>query len=361
MDLGPSGWCRTAGRRLAVGVLALQLAVGCTAATPPAPPEAAAPPPRAAGVPRYLEGQPLTGPTGLRLLMASDPPRLVDVDRNTSLPVSGVAGQAPFSVAELGAGAIIIGDRQVFVLGRGSARARPLGRGGTAVTSLDGRGVWLLEQGRRCRLREVGLDGRARRPPRKVPCTTGLSAETSLGVLIWTEDGGEAALLDPGSGRIVARYPEVLGVAGDLVLWSERDDGPLTLTNRRTGASQPVPRPTPHGQAGLGQASPDGRLLAIEFGDTSWSRVQGQVSDIWLLDLQARSWRRLPGMPLITGLKFMSMAWTGDGRLVLAGDFERFGEAMATWRPGQEQLAVKRLTLPDYAGSDSFVPLPAST
>jgi hypothetical protein len=57
----------------------------------------------------------------------------------------------------------------------------------------------------------------------------------------------------------------------------------------------------------------------------------------------------------------MSMAWTGDGRLVLAGDFERFGEAMATWRPGQEQLAVKRLALPDYAGSDSFVPLPTST
>jgi hypothetical protein len=129
MDLGPSGLCRTAGHRLAVGVLApvlaLLLAVGCTSATPPGPPEAAAPPP-AAGVPRYLQGQPLTGPTGLRLLMASDPPRLVDVDRNTSLPVSGVAGQAPFSVAELGAGAIIVGDRQVFVLGRGSARARPL-------------------------------------------------------------------------------------------------------------------------------------------------------------------------------------------------------------------------------------------
>ena len=162
MDLGPSGWWRTAGHRLAVGVLALLLAVGCTAAPPPAPPEAAAPPPPAAGVPRYLHGQPLTGQTGLRLLMASDPPRLVDVDRGTSLPVSGVAGQAPFSVAELGAGAIILADRQVFGLGPGSARARPLGRGGTAVTSLDGRGVWLLEQGRRCRLREVGLDGRAR-------------------------------------------------------------------------------------------------------------------------------------------------------------------------------------------------------
>jgi len=68
-------------------------------------------------------------------------------------------------------------------------------------------------------------------------------------------------------------------------------------------------------------------------------------------------------MPLITAVKFMSMAWTGDGdgRLVLAGDFERFGEALAVWRPGQDRLAVKRLDLPDHAGSDSFVAWPAAT
>ncbi|HSO55021.1 MAG TPA: hypothetical protein VL330_20310, partial [Actinomycetes bacterium] len=85
----------------------------------------------------------------------------------------------------------------------------------------------------------------------------------------------------------------------------ERNAGLLTLTDRRTGARHPVARPTPHGRAGLGLASP-------------------------------------------------------DGRLVLAGDFERFGEALAVWRPGQDQLAVKRLALPDYAGSDSFVPWPAT-
>jgi hypothetical protein len=195
-----------------------------------------------------------------------------------------------------------------------------------------------------------------------VPCTIGLLGDTSLGLLAWTEDGeGATALLDPGSGRVVARYPQVYGVVGDLVLWGERDAGTFTLSDRRTGASHRLPRPTPHGQPDLGLASPDGRLLAVEFADPSWSQVQGQVSDIWLLHLRSRRWRRLPGMPLITGLKFMSMAWTGDGRLVLAGDFERFGKAVATWRPGQDQLAVKRLALPAYAGSDSFVPWPASS
>jgi hypothetical protein len=120
-----------------------------------------------------------------------------------------------------------------------------------------------------------------------------------------------------------------------------------------------VRRPTLDGRAGLGQAGPDGRLLAVEFVDPSWTRVEGQVSDIWLLDLRTRRWRRLPGMPLITAVKFMGMAWTGDGRLVLAGDFDRFGNGLAIWRPGQDQLALRRLALPAYAGSDTFVPWPA--
>ena len=64
-------------------------------------------------------------------------------------------------------------------------------------------------------------------------------------------------------------------------------------------------------------------------------------------------------MPLITGVKFMSMAWAADGRLLLAGTFDQFGKAVAIWRPGQDHLAVKRLPLLGSAGSDSFVPWPA--
>jgi hypothetical protein len=358
---------RRPAHRVAAAVAVLLAASGCTTSTPgaagdrTAPPVTAAAPPAA---PQYLEGRPLAGPTGLRLLVASDPPRLVDVDRGTSRRIGGLpAGQGPFSVSPLGDGAIVAADQRVFVLDRRSGKATPVGRGTYAAASRDGRGVWLLEQGRRCRLREVALDGRDRRPSRRVSCTTGVLAQTPLGLLVWGGpggDGGQVALLDPGTGRVEARYPEVHGVVGDLILWGghERHAGPFTLTDRRTGARDPVRRPTPHGQAGLGQASPDGRLLAVEFADVSWSQVNGQVSDIWLLDLRTRRWRRLPGMPLITAVKSMSMAWTGDGRLVLAGDFDRFGKALAMWRPGQDHLAVTRLALPAYAGSDTFVPWP---
>jgi hypothetical protein len=376
VDLGLPGAARRAARRLAAGGIALLLAAGCTAAGPdqptaPSPAPGPAPgataataPPPGPAAPHYLQGRPLAGPTGLRLLVASDPPRLVDVDRGTSRPVDGLpTGEGPFSVAAVGEDAIVAADRQVFVLDRWSPRARPVGAG-DALASLDGRGIWLLERGRRCTLREVGLDSLARRPPRRVPCTIGLLAETRAGLLAWTEPsaaGEQAALLDRGTGRVVARYPEVHGVVGSRVLWGgpERHAGPFTLTDRHTGTSRPVPRPTPYGEAGFGVPSPDGRLLAVEFADLSWSRVKGQVSDIWLLDLRTRRWRRLPGMPLITGVKFMSMAWTADRRLLLAGDFDQFGKALAVWRPGQDHLAVKRLPLPDPAGSDSFVPWPA--
>jgi hypothetical protein len=75
-----------------------------------------------------------------------------------------------------------------------------------------------------------------------------------------------AGALDPGTGRVVARYPEVHGVAGGQVLWGgpERHAGPFILTDLRTGTSREVARPNPYGEAGLGLPSPDGRLLAVK-------------------------------------------------------------------------------------------------
>ena len=246
----------TRSSRLAVIAAALLVVAGCTASRPaePAADAVAAPPPAPADAPRHLQGVPLAGPTGLRLLVASDPPRLLDVDRGTSRPVGGIpAGQGPFSVFEVGRSAVVAGDRQVFVLRRGASRAIPVGRGSNAVGSLDGRGVWLLEHGRRCTLREVGLDGRARRPARRVPCTIGLLADTPLGLLAWTESaaGGEQdALLDPGTGRVVARYPEVHGVVGDLVLWGDhererRPADPDRPAHRRPPPGGPPDSPRP--------------------------------------------------------------------------------------------------------------------
>jgi hypothetical protein len=372
---------RAGARSRLVGVALLVAVAGCTAERPDPRTGAAAPPkagaPASTAMPiaaRLLAGVPLTGPTGLELLVSGNPPRLLDVDAGTSRTVAGVPGgrDRVSWVLPVGRDAVLVSqavpaDGEVFWLRRDAATATPVGRAADVVASSDGRGLWLWDQrdGRRCRLREVELDGRQRRPVRRVDCDTQPVAETDLGLLVRAEgprpDEPLTALVAPDDGRRLASYPVVHGVAGDLVLWGgeELDQGPFTLTDRRTGVGQRIPRPSRVGEVAGGLLSPKGRLLAVEFGDPAWDGGPTQLMDVWLLDLRTRRWGQLPGMPVLVALKFTSMAWTGDGRLLLLGRFDGVGDALAVWRPGQDRLAVRRLRLPaDRAGSDSFVPRP---
>jgi hypothetical protein len=78
---------------------------------------------------------------------------------------------------------------------------------------------------------------------------------------------------------------------------------------------------------------------------------------VWLLDTRTRKLTQLPGMPAFVSLKFTSMAWTHDGRLVLLGESSR-KDVVAVWRPGRQRLALKTVHLPRRtSGSDSFAPL----
>jgi hypothetical protein len=363
------------------GVALLLAVAGCTAERPTPAGRAAAPAMGGATAstatpiaPRLLAGVPLTGPTGLELLVSGNPPRLLDLDAGTSRAVAGVPGghDRVASVRQVGRDAVIVSQAvsaagQVFRLRRDAATATPVGRAADVVASRDGRGLWLWRQrdARHCSLREVGLDGRPRRPARRVDCDTQPAADTDLGLLVPTKgprpDEPLTALVESDNGHRLASYPVVHAVAGDLVLWGgeELDQGPFTLTNRRTGVRHQIPRPSRVGQAGGGLLSPDRRLLAVEFADPAWDGGPAQLMDVWLLDLRTRRWRQLPGMPMLAALKSTSMAWTEDGRLLLLGSFDQVGDTLAQWRPGQARLAVRRLRLPaDRAGSDSFVPRP---
>ena len=370
-------------RRAGGAVLTLLLAAaGCTTdrAQPPGPAATGSLPPVGATTsttapmaPRLLAGDPLAAPTGLELLVSANPPRLLAVDAGTSRPVAGVPGGADRVawVQPVGPHAVIVSEAptaatrgEVFVLRQGATGATAVGHAADAIPTRNGDGLWLWHwrDERHCTLGEVGLDGRPRRPPLRLDCAARPVADTERGLLVQVEgpdsDAPTAALLDRRDGHRLATYPEVIAVAGDLVLsGGEADQGPFTLTDRRTGGRRLVPRPPGVGRAGGGLRSPDRRLLAVEFGDPAWYGGPGQVMDVWLLDLRTRRWRQLPGMPVLAWLKFTSMAWTGDGRLLLLGGFDRVGDALALWRPGQDRLAVRRLRLPaDRAGSDSFVP-----
>jgi hypothetical protein len=375
---GGSGRWVAACRRL-LGVVLVVAVAACTAERPEPASPAAAPPTAVAAAsaaaaitPHRLAGVALTGATGLELLVSANPPRLLDIDAGTSREVAGVpGGDRVTSVRPVGRDAVIVsevvpGAAEVFRLRPGAATATPVGRATNVFASRDG-GLWLSTQrdDRRCSLREVGLDGRQRRPPERVDCDAQPFADTDLGLLVPAEgprpDEPLTALVDRDDHHRLASYPVVHAVTGDLVLWGseELDRGPFTLSDRRTGVARRIPRPSRVGEVGNSLLSPDRRLLAMEFGDPAWEGGPTQLLDVWVLDLRARRWRQLPGMPMLVALKETSMAWTGDGRLLLLGSFDGVGDALAMWRPGQDRLAVRRVRLPaDRAGSESFMPRP---
>jgi hypothetical protein len=100
-------------------------------------------------------------------------------------------------------------------------------------------------------------------------------------------------------------------------------------------------------------ASPDGRLLAVSFEHPAWPGPRQRL-DVWLLDLIELVWRHLPSMPVPAALKATGLSWAPDGRLVLLGDFDGLGSALAVWRPGQDRLAVRSVP-PASRGDGVFV------
>jgi hypothetical protein len=141
-----------------------------------------------------LHGVPLDTATGLRLLVASDPaPFLFDVDRGTARPVTGLPsdGDRVVWVLPVGDDAVVVSDRTcngcpdagVYRVGHDTTVATRLGAALDVVAAGDGRAVWLLGHQARtgCALREVGLDGRPRRPARRSPAPPGWSGRPRPG------------------------------------------------------------------------------------------------------------------------------------------------------------------------------------
>jgi hypothetical protein len=376
-----------------IAVAAAVAMAGCTpgsrpsaasGTTPPAstvtsPPPAVSSPMTSPPDPREpmarLHGTPLPARTGLRLLVAADPPVVVDIDSGLRRPVTGLPGRKDriLWLQPVGPDAVISStclacgpNAELFVLRHGSTAARRLGTAAQVAPSLDGRGVWLTSyrDPRHCALAEIGLDGRERRPARPIDCRLHPRTETPLGLLVSVAPADEAmpgsdAILTPGDGHPVLRAPRIYAVFGHRLLAARQpqnwpaDDGPLVV-DELGGTRREIPRPTPIGSPSDGLPSPDGRWLAVSFEHPAWPGPR-QRMDVWLLGLRDLRWRHLPSMPVPARLKFTSMSWTPDGRLVLLGDFDEVGTAVAVWWPGQQQLAIRRLTLPARAG-DSVLP-----
>jgi hypothetical protein len=214
----------------------------------------------AAPGPQPLRGIPLVGKTGLRLLVASNPPYVLDVDSGRVTPVRGVprSRHAVLWVRPTGSDALVMLDRnqpgrklpaqEVYVVRRGTTTAKLLGTGWGVAPSADGRAIWIsayVGPGR-CRLREVSLGGRQRRAGRPFPCGW-LDPGGSLGLIL--HRGTRDELVNPNSLRTVLHAPQILAVAGERVLAEDRAKR-LTLIDMATGKRLRLSWPSSIGGAG---------------------------------------------------------------------------------------------------------------
>lgn len=315
--------------------------------------------PHGSGDPVPLRGAALTGETGLRLLVASNPPFVLDVDSGRVSPVPGLR---PLSrgvlwvVGVAGRSAVVVArsasDADLFsIQGRGP-RVTYLGTGRKVVPAADGRSVWVTRVVGRshCALRHVALAGREVGGNASFPCASTFDAAGSLGVVV-----NRTRVLDPRTSRTVLRTRwGILAAAGRMLVLA----GPgrrFTLLDAETGAERRFAWPSILRQRDNQPAvDPRGRYVALGFGDPAWQGGGAQALDVWVLDVRSGKLSQLPGMPALVSLKRTSMAWTHDGRLVLFGESDG-SDVVALWRPGRTRLAVKIVQLPPRTGgSDSF-------
>jgi hypothetical protein len=331
-------------------------------------------PPRLSSSLRYLSG-PALGHTGIRLIASENGgrPYLIDLDSSSAQPVTGLALPASVGAPErtsvqplipFDAGALAFvrtqpctrcGSTQVEYLIDRQGRARRLGALSlgyhqTFTPAIGSTAGWVYTWPHRgpCSL---ALEPGAQRAV-TVPCG-GLFGVSSAGVLI----GG--LLVDPMTGHVRLRVKtagrSIELIHGTLALGAAGASGDLTslaLVDLRTGARRPLGWPSRLHFGFQVFPAPHGPLVALLFGQPWYP--PSQAADVWVLNTSTGSLTEVPGFPALELLKFSTIAWTADDRLVVASTGPR-RTIVGVWRPGQRTMALR--TVPPLHGYTSVVPL----
>ena len=322
-----------------------------------------------AAVPQPLHGLALAGHTGLGLLVAGDPPYLLNVDSGAVTSVTGLDTKGTPVVSLLGVGrdAVVWLDRpgpvatlpraQIYVLRHGTTRATRIATGWDVAPASGGRAIWVVSYRRahNCALSELALNGHPLRAARPVGCSVQLPGPWS----------GPGPAIDPATGRTLPVRGSLWTVDGPWALAATAQPGaigpgaPLTLTDTRTGRSWHLDWPSRIPFTDQSVVRPGGRLMVLDFADPAYKGTGTQVMDAWLFDPATRRFTHLPDMPAAVHLKFTSMAWASDGRLVMlaqSGGPDGDRNVVAVWKPGQAQWALRPIPLPARTGgNDAFV------
>jgi hypothetical protein len=164
---------------------------------------------------------------------------------------------------------------------------------------------------------------------------------------------GAVATVDPGRGRTSLLFLTASGAhrlatpaearaarMASLRFAVARGPGDrVTFVDRATWKRRVLPWRSILGYLDGALVQPHGRYVAIGFADPAYPGPP-QAEDVFLLDRRRRSLTHVPGFPASIRLKFSSMAWAADGRLVLLVRDED-GARIGTYRPDRRQRPVR--------------------
>ncbi len=376
--LGVIADARRRRRRRHAALLCLAIAaVGSWLAFAGGPGRPQAPRLRSSSSLRYLSGD-AADRTGLRLIALENlsRPYLVDVDRGTAVPVGGIAlppsrildGTTVYPLVAHGAGALAfanvractrcgttVTEYRIDARGRASrVWTRWLGYHQTFIPAVGSTSVWVSTwpHDAPCSL---ALEP-SRRPAVRVPCGS-LGSVTSAGA--WISNGGVLMLVDPASGRVLERlHPaqDLQLLRGTVALATSPSPGAqsLAIVDLRTGARRTLRWPSALTFGVQAIAQPNGPLVALRFGQPWYP--PSQAVDVWVLDTRTGALTHVPGFPALELLKFSSVTWTADGRLLIAS--KGGGRTvLGVWRPGEHATEIR--SVPPIEGYTSVVPLPS--
>ena len=187
--------------------------------------------------------------------------------------------------------------------------------------------------------------------------------DTSAGVVI----GGNAivgqdsdTLVDPRTGRILARASQIVPLTKSLILTMSSPDPStdrqhLALVDLATGRTRPLRWPVRRIGYPVGDVVPEphgGPLVAFEFVAAIYHAAEAE--DIWILDTRTATFTHLPGYPALQFIKQSNVAWTSDDRLAVGSQYGN-RTVIGLWRPGQTTMPLR--PAPKLTGYDNFVAL----
>jgi hypothetical protein len=289
----------------------------------------------------------LTSPSNLVLLSGDT---VVDIDAGTEERVAGLPEGSDLVVWNISAGErvvisvdckVVCGDPEVFSVDESLDVAASITHGFPAPAP---DGVWVTRHNSdsSCTLAKIGFEGTTLITERSLSCGIAVVEESPLGLVVAMPDEAKngGAILHLNTLETVFEAQRIHAVVGSSVLVS--DASGFALVDSVTSSVTQLPAPTDVGYPSYGKASPDGRFIAISFEHPAWPGPR-QLLDVWVFEVATLEWTRLPSMPVAAALKATDGAWAPDGRFVLFGSFERAGHALAAWRPGDVELAVREI------------------